>query len=131
MAISAMGVSLDKGSYAALLTPAGLKDFIENNDLTKHGTEVLTHKKDGTSLARVAEREVAITFTIVGENQADFISKYTNFVSILNNGVIDLYIPDLESTFHLIYRNSTQYNNYQLRACKLAVKFREPNPTNR
>lgn len=131
IAISEMGVSLDRGSYAALLTPAGLKDFVENNDPTKDGTEVLTHKKDGTPLARVAERDVTLTFQIIGENKADFMSKYANFVGILNSGTINLYVSDLERTFHLIYRNSTQYNNYQLKACKLAVKFREPNPTNR
>lgn len=131
IAISAMGVSLEKGSYAALLTPAGLKGFVENNDPTKDGTEVLTHKKDGTPLARIAEREVTLTFCVVGENKTDFMAKYANFVNILNNGTIDLYVPDLERTFHLIYQNSTQYNNFQLKACKLAVKFREPNPTNR
>lgn len=129
--ISTMGVSLEKGSYAALLLPAALKGFVENNDPTKHGTEVLTHKADGTSLARIAERDVTLTFLIMGDNEADFMAKYADFVELLHGGNIKLYISDLGRTFRLIYSNSTQYDNYRLKACKLAVKFREPNPTNR
>lgn len=126
-----MGVHLEKGAYAALLTPAPLKDFIENNDPTKNGTEVLTHKANGESLARVAEREVTLTFLINGDNEADFLAKYQAFVNLLNDGKITLYIEDLQRTFTLIYANATQYDNYRLKACKLAVKFREPNPSNR
>lgn len=129
--ISSLGVSLEKGSYAALLTPAPLKDFVENNDPTKDGTEVLTQKKDGTPLARIAERDVTLTFLIVGDSQSDFMAKYAQFVGILQSGNISLYIADLGRTFSLIYRSSTQYDNYRLKACKLAVKFREPNPANR
>lgn len=127
--ISSLGVSLEKGSYAALLTPAGLKDFIDNNDPTKDGTEVLTKKADGTSLARIAERDIQLTFLIIGDDVADFMAKYTNFVAMLHGGDINLYVPELNSTFRLIYRNSTKFDNYRLKACKLAVKFREPNPT--
>lgn len=129
--INTLGVSLEKGSYSALLLPAPLKDFVENNDPTKNGTEVLTHKKDGTSLARIAERDITLTFLIVGDNKADFMAKYASFTSLLHDGDIDLYVSDLDRTFHLIYSGATQYDNFRLKACKLAVKFREPNPANR
>lgn len=129
--INTLGVSLEKGSYSALLLPAPLKDFVENNDPTQNGTEVLTHKKDGTSLARIAERDVTLTFLIVGDNEADFMAKYAAFTSLLHDGDIDLYVSDLDRTFHLIYSGATQYDNFRLKACKLAVKFREPNPANR
>lgn len=129
--LSKIGVSLEKGSYAALLTPAPLKGFVENNDPTKHGTEVLTHKSDGSSLARVSERDVSLTFQIVGANNVDFMAKYSAFIDILNDGLITLYVSDLERTFRLIYSNSTRYDNFRLKACKLSVRFREPNPTNR
>lgn len=129
--ISTLGVSLEKGSYAALLTPAPLKDFVENNDPTKDGTEVLTETSDGTSLARIAERDVTLTFLITGSSEADFMAKYTDFTELLHSGNINLYISDLSRTYRLIYRSSTQYDNYRLKACKLAVKFREPNPANR
>ena len=129
--ITTLGVSLEKGSYAALLLPAPLKEFVENEDPTKHGTEVLTKKSDGTSLARISERDVTLTFLITGESQADFMTKYATFTALLQGGDINLYVPDLERTFRLIYSSSTQYDNFRLKACKLAVKFREPNPANR
>ena len=129
--INTLGVSLEKGSYSALLLPAPLKDFVENNDPTKNGTEVLTHKKDGTPLARIAERDITLTFLIVGDNKADFMAKYAAFTALLHDGDIDLYVSDLDRTFHLIYSGATQYDNFRLKACKLAVKFREPNPANR
>ena len=129
--LRSMGVSLEKGGYSALLTPAPLKDFLANNDPTKNGTQVLTHKADGTPLAKIAERELTLTFIIEGESKNDFLNKYTAFVALLNGGKIDLYVPDLKRTFHLIYRNATQYDNYRLKACKLAVKFQEPNPADR
>lgn len=131
ISISSLGVSIEKGGYAALLTPAPLKDFVENNDPTKHGTEVLTHKSNGDSLARVAERDVTLTFLITGTTEDDFMAKYAHFVALLHDGNINLHIPDLGRTFKLIYRNSTQYDNFRLKACKLAVKFREPNPSDR
>lgn len=131
ISLSSMGVTLEKGGYATLLLPAPLKGFIENNDPTKDGTEVLTKRADGSSLARMAEREVTLTFIIIGDNESDFLSKYTRFVNILHQGDITLHIPALSRTFNLIYQNSTQYDNYRLKTCKLAVKFREPNPANR
>lgn len=129
--ITSLGVSLEKGSYSALLTPAPLKDFVENNDPTKNGTEVLTQKADGTPLSRIAERDVTLTFLVVGDSESDFMAKYANFVGILHAGNISLYVSDLGRTFSLIYRNSTQYDNHSLKACKMAVKFREPDPSNR
>lgn len=129
--IKTMGVELSKGAYAALLAPAPLKGFVENDDPTKNGIEILTHKANGESLARVAEREVTLTFIITGDNSSDFLAKYQAFINVLNNGKITLYVEDLERTFTLVYANSTQYDNYRLKACKLAVKFREPNPAER
>lgn len=131
ISLTSLGVSLEKGSYAALLTPAGLKDFIDNNDPTKDGTEVLTRKADGTPLAHIAERDIQLTFLITGDDETDFLAKYTHFVALLQGGNIRLHIPELNSTFRLIYRNCTKFDNYRLKACKLAVKFREPNPVNR
>lgn len=129
--LSSLGVSLEKGGYAALLLPAPLKDFVQNNDPTKNGTEVLTETADGTSLARIAERDVTLTFLITGDTQSDFLANYSAFISILQGGPINLNISDVGLTFRLIYRNATQYDNYRLKACKLAVRFREPNPANR
>lgn len=128
--LSGMGVSLIRGGYAALLTPASLKDFVENDDPLKDGTEVIT-EIDEESVAVIKERDVTLTFFIEGNSRANFLSNYSSFVNLLQKGLIKLYVPDLGQTFHLIYSSATQYDNFLLTACKMAVKFREPNPADR
>ena len=131
--LSSMGVTLVSGAYSALLMPAALKDFVENNDPLKDGTDVIvpgTDGEDDTSVPRVKERDVTLTFLIQGENATDFMAKYAAFVAELHKGTVVLHVPDLGRYFHLLFSNCTQFNNYLLNACNLAVKFREPNPRN-
>ena len=132
VSLASMGTTLLSGAYSALLTPPALKDFVENNDPLKDGTEVIvpgTDGKDDTSTPKIKERDVTLTFLIQGDSETAFLDNYNAFVAMLHRGMINLYIPELERNFSLIYRNSTQFANYMLNACKLAVKFREPNPT--
>ena len=123
--LSYFGASILASSYASLLTPSPLKAFVENADRSQPGTQVLVTNP------QIDERDVTITFLIKGEDQADFLSKYNSCIAELYKGSFLLYIDDLSTTYHLLYSNVTQYDNYVLTACKLAVKFREPNPANR
>lgn len=130
-ALASMGVTLLNGSYANLLLPASLKDFVENDDPRKHGTQVITHDSKGDPVAVIKERDVTLTFAIRGSDRASFLANYAAFVGMLHQGSVTLYVPDLERYFHLIYSSSTQYDNYRMTACTMSVKFREPNPANR
>ena len=121
-----MGVMLVDNPNAALLAPAPAKDVIQNDDPKKNGVQVLP-----TNPLIMNEREVTLTFLIQGTSDSDFLAKYKAFVELLISGIITLYVPDLNSYYRLLYSNSTQFENYRLNACKLAVKFREPDPTNR
>lgn len=123
--LKSIGVTLLAGAYSALLTPPPLKDFVKNDDPTKPGTDVLVNNPV------VSERDVTLTFLIEGADQHSFLSNYKAFISELQKGKVVLYIPDLNWYFHLLYSNSTQFENYRLNACKIAVKFNEPNPANR
>ena len=114
--LSTMGVAMLSGAYAALLTPPSLKEFVENDD---------------PDSPVVNERDVTLTFLIKGTSQEAFLSNYAAFVAELHKGTVTLYVPDLGNTYNLLYSNSTQFENYRLNACKLAVKFREPNPADR
>lgn len=126
--LSTMGVTLLSGAYSALMAPAPLKDFVENDDPLKDGTDVLSPINGGTLRPRIKERDITLTFLIQGESEPDFIRNYTDFVNTLHEGDIVLFVDDLRKYFYLIYRNCTQFDNYRLNACKLAVKFREPRP---
>ena len=123
--LRSIGVTLLAGAYTALLTPPPLKDFVKNDDPTKPGTDVLVNNPV------VSERDVTLIFLIEGESKSAFLSNYKAFISELQKGKVVLYIPDLNWYFHLLYSNSTQFENYRLNACKIAVKFNEPNPTYR
>lgn len=129
--ISDFGVTLLDGSYAELLAPPPVKEYVSNNDVTKNGIEVLTIKADGQPATLIDKREVTLTFLIKGSNRVDFLAKLASFKALLMSGNISLHIPDLESKYHLIYQNCTQFDNFNLNACKLSVKFQEPDPTNR
>lgn len=124
--LSSIGVMLVGNPNAALLAPAPIKSVIQNDDPKKNGVQILP-----TTPLILNEREVTLTFLIQGTSNSDFIAKYGNFIELLTSGVITLYVPDLNSYYRLLYSSSTQFENYRLNACKLAVKFREPDPTNR
>lgn len=124
--LASMGVTLLSGAYAELLTPPSLKDFVENDDPLKSGTEVIIPDDP-----KKKERDVTLSFLIEGPTETAFLANYSAFAAELHKGIVELYVPDLENTYNLIYRSSAQFENYRLRACKLAVKFREPNPANR
>ncbi len=129
-----LGVSLLAGAYAALLTPTTLKDFVENNDPLKDGTEIVVPGDGGSydkTSPRVKERDVTLTFLIEGAGAEAFLSNYAAFIAQLYKGLVVLHVPALNATYRLLYSSSTRFDNYRLNACKIAVKFREPNPNDR
>lgn len=125
-ALADMGVILLRGAYAELMAPVETKNYVENDDPTKHGVEI-----DTLISPKLKKREVTLSFFVKGTSEADFISKYNAFLEVLYSGYIELVVPDLSACFRLIYRANTKYANYRLNACEVAVKFTEPDPTNR
>lgn len=125
-ALSDFGAILLNGGYGELLLPPPVKEYVTNDDPMKDGTQV-----DTTHVPRMQERELTLHFLLRGETREEFLAHRQAFLSELYKGFVDLYVPDLSSTFHLLYRSCTQYDNYRLCGCKLAIQFKEPNPKNR
>ena len=124
--LSEMGVSLLSPAYSVLLTPAPSKNWIENDDPNKNGVDV-----DELYIPPLNARDVTLTFLIYGKSEADYLAKYRAFIALLQGGIINLTMPDLGACYRLKYKSSSQFENYRLNACKLAVNFRENDPTNR
>lgn len=97
--LSTMGVAMLSGAYAALLTPPSLKEFVENDDPTQNGIDIIVPDSPV-----VNERDVTLTFLIKGTSQEAFLSNYAAFVAELHKGTVTLYVPDLGNTYNLLYQ---------------------------
>lgn len=117
------GVMMLAGSYNSLLTPPQLKEWVTNIPIDADGTEYIEPET-----SYVQERSVSLIFGIKGETKEDFLDKYQQFIDVLQSGIINLYVPDLGRYYYLKYEGCTTFDHYNLTACKIAVKFTEPNP---
>ena len=71
IALGQFGATLLAGYLEALMAPTSLKAFIENDDKTQNGTQVLVTD------ARLAERDVTLSFLLQGNSTAEFTARYT------------------------------------------------------
>lgn len=134
-AYATYGVRMGDGFLEALNAPASVKDYVENESRLKHGKEYVLRDAKGNSLVRVASRDLALSFVIMGETRADFEEKRNAFYSLLYQGGMEIQVPEdnRSFTYKLVYKGkSTSYShNLERTCCKVAVKFEEPNPTDR
>ena len=120
------GVSMDDMGLTTLMTPAALKEFVENKSRAIHGKQVLV------SNPRVDERDVQLTVYLTASNTADFLSKYAAFVAELQAGTIHIttkYQPSVK--YRMVYKSCTQFAQFNGRLGKFSLKLSEPNPNNR
>lgn len=123
--LSDFGATMLKGGYAELMKPAELKAWISNDAPGRDGIEYLV-----PSSPKVKERNVSLTFIIVGDTDEDFFVNYNSFVKEMMRGICALEVPELSQVFNLKYESCTSFDNFNLKSCKLAVKFTEPIPKN-
>ncbi len=119
-------VAMGDGFIENLLLPAGMKDFIENDSRLENGKKVVFNSP------KVASREVTLTFNIHGDTTSEYLSNYKAFVSALQAGKVTARVPAVGMTFTLVYKKSTSFALGRSRMnSRLAVKFEEPDPTDR
>ena len=119
-------VAMGNGFIENLLVPAGLKEFIENESRLENGKRVIT------TSPKVSSRDVTLTFNIHGDSTSEYLSNYAAFVAVLQSGTVRIRVPSINMTFNLIYKKSSSFNIGMARMdSSLAVKFEEPDPTNR
>lgn len=123
--LSDYGAEMLAGSYNSLLKPAQLKPFVSNEPVNGNGVQYII---PGTGEIFVAERQVDLLFSVIGDTKDEFLSNYRNFIALLQSGMLDFHIPDLGRHYYLKYENCTSFDHIALLACKVAVKFSEPNP---
>lgn len=125
----AKGIAMGNDFLGNILSPSSLKSFVENDDPTKNGKEVIYPQTP-----KLASRDLTLTFTIFGNTTTEHLTNYKNFVALLQKGEISLSIPALGTeVYHLTYVGDS--GSYMIEADRLAsrltVKFNEPNPADR
>lgn len=119
-------VAMGESFIENLLLPAGNKDFIENESRLENGKRVITTNP------KVASRDVTLTFNIHGDTTTEYLANYAAFVAVLQAGTVKIRVPAINMVFNLIYKKSTSFNIGRARMdSSLAVKFEEPDPTDR
>ncbi len=119
-------VAMGEGFIQTLLTPAGNKDFIENESRLENGKRVVFNNP------KVASRDLTLTFNIHGDTQEEYMLNYKAFVTVLQQGKVVLRVPDLDMTFTLVHKRSSSFALDRNRLnSRLSVKFEEPDPTSR
>lgn len=119
-------VAMGEGFIQTLLTPAGNKDFIENESRLENGKRVVFNNP------KVASRDLTLTFNIHGDTQEGYMLNYKAFVAVLQQGKVVLRVPDLDMTFTLVHKRSSSFALDRNRLnSRLSVKFEEPDPTSR
>lgn len=121
------GVSMDSTALSALMTPAPLKEMIENKVATENGKRVIRTNRP------LDERTLTLGINISAPNKTAFLSRYSAFCSqVLAQGRIDLstvYQPGV--VYHLDYLSCQSFGEYRQELGKFSLRVVEPDPSNR
>lgn len=122
------GITLVRGWREALLTPAGIKSIVTNDNRLEHGTSIIAN----TSCIRKDKRDVTISFFLEGTSEEDYLQKYENFLNIIAySGQFCLKVPCLKRVFKLVYSSCSKYGDYGLKRSNFTLKLTEYNPNDR
>jgi hypothetical protein len=136
------GVFLEDGSIDKLLLPPPAKLHIENKSRSFAGKQVL--KKN----PQYDERDVTLVFCFASDNKVPFFEghAFPNFNTrlaafmyyILEGNVIDdkLYplsigVAEIDTVYNVNYVSSVELSSIDNKLGKIAIRFNEPDPTNR
>lgn len=123
------GIVFDSSSVSSLMTPAAMKDYIENSSRSEHGKRLITN----STLAKVDSRSVTLTFSMYANAEDAFFTKYAAFCNeIQKTGEIKIVLSVQPTVaYKLLYKSCTQFTQYNNRLAKFSLKCEEPNPKDR
>ncbi len=132
-----LGLTCNEGTLNALMKPAQFKKMISNQNSSAHGTSYLTDP----SKRFLAEQDIAIPVYLRAESLIDTQRRMDDLVEFLKNGVEsnsgytginEIYVPCIEKTFRLIYKDITKFGLFSIDGGVLmSIKFTEFDPSNR
>lgn len=132
--IEEWGLTPLEGTLNTLMKPAPMKTLVMNENAYLHGSMVLSQK----TARRYAKQDFSLLFYIQGGySLTDLHRNIENLVATLiaginDTGVNELTIPEIETTYRLVYSSIDKYTDFNSSGnATISIKFTEPNPNNR
>ena len=122
------GVNMGNGFIDTLDAPLEMKEYVENESRLEHGKRVMTTN------AKVASRDVTLSFTIKGASVNDYRAKRMAFFAELQKGAFSIKVPALsDDVYHLVYTGKSVSYGLSLdgKFSHFSMKVTEPNPAER
>lgn len=119
------GLSLSDTALSALLTPAGMKDPIENTSRAQNGKRVIIN-------AKTDERTISLEVHFTARTKDQFWERYISFCQELAKQYLEIntkYLPDVY--YKMYYINCTQFSQFMEGIAKFTLRLNEPDPTDR
>lgn len=126
--LNEFGVTLIRGWREALLTPAPVKSYVNNDSRLEHGISMVAT----ADCAKVNQREVDLPMFLEGETEDDYLDKLEKlFNKIAYSGEICMKVPVLKRVFKFVYSQCAKFGDYGLKKGNFTLKLVEPNPKDR
>lgn len=134
------GISMDSSALSTLMTPAPIKDLIENDSRLEHGKSMITsytktnsdNSTEEVNMVKVDSRDVTLSFNITAKTETEFLTRYASFCKELETGLLDISTSFQSGViYHMVYQSCQQFSEYRLGIGKFTLKLTEPNPKNR
>lgn len=131
--IRAWGLTPLDGTINTLFKPAPMKALVTNENAYLHGSQVLSQK----TVRRYKKQDLSLLFYIRTPSLTDLHTRLQDLVKALvegidGTGINTLTIPEIETTYRLIYEDIDKYNRVDFSGkATISIKFTEPNPNNR
>lgn len=128
-AYTTWGIVFDSSAISSLMTPAGMKSYIENSSRTEHGKRVVTN----ATLAKVDSRNVTLSFSLVAKSEDEFFTRYASFCDeIQTTGEVKIVLSIQPNVaYKMLYKSCTQFTQYNNKLAKFSLKCEETNPKDR
>lgn len=123
------GIVFDSSSISALMTPAPMKEYIENSSRLNHGKKLIINSE----LAKLESRSITLTFALYANSENDFFSRYNSFCTeIQSTGKVDIKLSILSGVvYKCVYKSCSQFTQYNNKLAKFSMKIEEYNPAER
>ena len=125
--VSTLGVSMDSSALSTLMTPPPIKDWVTNAVRDENGERYLKSR-----VPKVDKRTFSLTFNLLAETEAEFLTRYAELCKILQAGVLNIRTSFQPSVvYRCLFVSCSQFAEYRREMGSFTLSLVEPDPTDR